>query len=93
MVTGRRWQRRRGADRGAALRAVAKEDCADIKVTDLAQEVRRRLSRYASGSWRFDRDRPAPDNPARARLHQVLSLYSGNVPSVSTIWRALVGIS
>jgi hypothetical protein len=94
LATGRHWQRRRGADRGAALRAVAKEDCAGItKTTDLAIEVRRRLSRYASAAWRFERDRPAPEDPARARMHLALSLYGGDVPSASTVWRALVGIS
>jgi hypothetical protein len=92
LATGRRWQKRRGADRGAAIRAVA-QDCGKIiKVADRAKEVRRRLSVYASGIYRFERDRP-PDNPARARLNLVLSLYSGNVPSRVTIWRAIVGIS
>ncbi len=92
LATGRRWQKRRGADRGAAIRAVA-QDCGKIiKVADRAKEVRRRLSVYASGTYRFERDRP-PDNPARARLNLVLALYCGNVPSRVTIWRAIVGIS
>jgi hypothetical protein len=94
MATGRRWQKRRGADRGAALRAVAQDYCVSRNgVTDLAQEVRRRLVRYASAGWRFERDLPAPEDPKRARMHLALSLFSGGVPSESTIWRAIVGIS
>jgi hypothetical protein len=94
LATGRRWQKRRGADRGAAIRAVAQDCCMTCNgVTDVAVEVRRRLIRYAASSWRFERDRDPPDNPARARMHTVLALYGGNVPSESTCWRAIVGIS
>jgi hypothetical protein len=94
LATGRRWQRRRGAERGAALRAVAQDCCVSRnKVTELAREVRRRLGLYCAGGWRFERDRPAPEDPARARMHRVLTLYDGAVPSTSTAWRALVGIS
>jgi hypothetical protein len=92
LAADRAWQKRRSKDRGAAIRAVA-QDCGKIiKVSDRAEEVRRRLSVYASGTYRFERDRP-PANPARARLNLVLVLYSGNVPSRVTIWRAIVGIS
>jgi hypothetical protein len=94
LATGRRWQKRRGADRGAALRAVA-ADCGDITkaATELARVVHVRLGRYASTGWRFERDLPAPEDPKRARMHLALSLFSGGVPSESTIWRAIVGIS
>src|SRR5260370_22058059 len=44
LATGRHWQRRRGVDRGAALRAVAQDWCMSCEGgTELAVEVRRRL--------------------------------------------------
>jgi hypothetical protein len=94
LAADRAWQKRRSKDRAAALRGVA-ADCRIVGngPTETAQEVRRRLVRYASSTWRFERDRDPPDNPARARMHTVLALYGGDVPSESTCWRAIVGIS
>jgi hypothetical protein len=94
LAADRAWQKRRSKDRAAALRGVAADCCiVGNGPTETAQEVRRRLVRYASSTWRFERDRDPPDNPARARMHTVLALYGGDVPSESTCWRAIVGIS
>jgi hypothetical protein len=77
--------------RDAAIRAVAQEDCRKIaKPTERAHEICRRLALYAGGTYRFERDRP-PEDPAKARLHRVLALQEGSVPSFSTVWRALAG--
>jgi hypothetical protein len=85
----KQWRR---DQRDAAIRDAA-DDCRNItKPTERADEIRRQLALYAGGAYRFERNRP-PGDPARARLHRVLMLQRGRVPSFSTVWRALAGIS
>jgi hypothetical protein len=92
LAADRAWQKRRSKDRIDAIRAIVADLDANIKVTDRPAEIRRLLNVYATrGAWRFERGLVDVDDPARARLHRALSLYSGKVPSRVTIWRALIG--
>jgi transposase-like protein len=85
----KQWRR---DQRDAAIRDVA-DDCRNITApTERAEEIRRQLALYAGGAYRFEPNRP-PEDRARARMHRVLTLQNGRVPSFSTVWRALPGIS
>jgi hypothetical protein len=93
LAADRAWQKRRSRDRVDAIRAVVADLGANIKVTDRPAEIRRLLNVYATrGAWRFERGLIDVDDPAKARLHLVLSLFDGAVPSQVTIWRALIGV-
>jgi hypothetical protein len=92
LAADRAWQKRRSKDRVDAIRAIVADLGDNIKATDRPAEIRRLLNVYATrGAWRFERGLIEVDDPARARLHLVLSLFGGNVPSTVTIWRALIG--
>jgi transposase-like protein len=83
----KQWRR---DQRNAAIRDVADDCCEITKPTERADEIRRRLALYAGGMWRFEKSR-LPEDPERARMHRVLALQRGRVPSFSMVWRALAG--
>lgn len=72
---------RRLDQRDAAIRALSEWMPAGSG-REMAKRIAAELLRYAASGWRFERGRPAPDDPRRAALHQAMSLSGGPIGAV-----------
>lgn len=78
----------RMAERDAAILATVAGRRGNV--SELARELRKALSRYASGQWRVDRNQDSPFDPRNRDLHHILKLSKGRVLATKTL-RDIIG--
>ena len=88
--------RRRLGERNLAiyrLAAVLLAGGGEASGHSLADRIAAEVGRYASSTWRHERDRTPPADPRRALLHRILVLGRGDFPGRHQLRRILAGLA
>ena len=86
-------RRRREQERDDLIRCFARDQAIGASGRKLSEAVAAALSLYASGPWKFERDKPVPTDPGHALLWRILHLNRGRLLSEPSVRRILAGLA